>query len=325
MNESKCPVEVTPRIARWRIENIEACFWHQSKPFEIGRWNWHLSVEKNKQIIIRLFPQASTFAKERPPIASFVIRVFYFTGRRRQILHLEVCRRKLRDSSDFMWAIDPGLSGKVIIDVEFFDLKAAGVGEPVSIWGSNRLPDAIVPTISALRQLLADGAFTDITINTSDGTTAAHRAILAARSPVFCSMFSHNLKEKELATVDVTDMSTASFNAFLQYLYGFIKIEEFIPHRMPLLHAADKYDVDDLREACEASLAEDVGRGNVFVRLQNAHLYRLQTLKSACMKYLVEFGRIYDLHDELITFLRNADRELVVLVVQEVLAAWKGD
>ncbi|XP_078438194.1 BTB/POZ domain-containing protein At1g55760-like [Wolffia australiana] len=324
MNES-ARVETTSRLAQWRIENLSSCSFRKSHPFRIGLWNWHLSVEKNKQIIIRLFPEASSFAKERPPIASFVIRVICFTGRRRHILHPEVRDKQLKSSDDFSWAIEPGLSGKVTIEVDFMDLKAGSVAGPSWAWAGDQLPPiAKGAALSALGQMLVDGATTDVTINTADGVSNAHRAILAARSPVFRSMFSHDLKEKELATVDIADMSAASCSVFLRYLYGGDVAGEFLAHRLPLLRAADKYDVGDLRRACEDSLTEDVDGDNVLERLQIAHLYRLPLLKNACMRYLVEFERIWDLQEEVAAFLLIADRELVADVFREVLAAWKA-
>ena len=172
--------------------------------------------------------------------------------------------------------------------------------------------------------MLADGINTDITINASDGGAAAHRAILAARSPVFNSMFSHDLREKELAVVDITDMSAAACWAFLKYLYGGVPVAEFTAHRLSLLRAADKYDVSDLRKSCEDSLCMDIDGENVLDRLQMAHMHRLPLLKSSCMKYLVNFGRICDLQDEFNGFLLNADRELVGEIFHEVLEVWKG-
>ncbi|KAI8012062.1 BTB/POZ domain-containing protein [Camellia lanceoleosa] len=123
--------------------------------------------------------------------------------------------------------------------------------------------------------MLSEGIHTDIVINTSDGSIGAHRAVLAAQSPVFRSMFSHNLKEKELSTVNISDMSIEACQAFLNYIYGNIQQEEFLSHRLGLLQAADKYDIVDLKEACHESLLEDIDTENVLERLQNASLYRL--------------------------------------------------
>lgn len=172
--------------------------------------------------------------------------------------------------------------------------------------------------------MLTENIHTDIIINASDGSIGAHRAVLAARSPVFRSMFSHDLKEKELSTINISDMSIEPVQALLSYIYGNIEHEEFMTHRLALLHAADKYDFTDLKEACHDSLLEDIDTKNVLERLQTAFLYQLPKLKSSCFRYLVKFGKIFDIRDEFNTFLQNADRELISEVFHEVLGAWKG-
>lgn len=328
MTESAYRVDTTSRLAQWRIETLSSCTYRKSDPFRIGLWNWFLTLEKNKQVVIKLFPEASSLTRDRPPVASFVIRIICATGRRRHILHPEVRDRQIKTSDDFVWAIETMFTGKFIIDVEFIDLKAAppaGGGEPSSIWAEDQLPETAAGTaLAALRQMLAGGINTDVTINTSDGGAAAHRAVLAARSPVFNSMFSHDLREKELAVIEIADMSSAACWAFLRYLYGGVPPAEFTAHRLSLLRAADKYDVSDLRQACEDSLCEDIDGDNVLERLQTAHLYRLPLLKGSCMRYLVNFGRICDLHEEFNAFLMTADRELIWEIFHDVLGAWKG-
>lgn len=171
--------------------------------------------------------------------------------------------------------------------------------------------------------MLDESIHADVTINTADGTLKAHKAILSASSPVFHSMFLHNLKEKESSTINIEDMSLDSCMALLSYLYGTIKQVDFWKHRLVLLGAANKYDIADLKDSCEESLMEDINSGNVLERLQEAWLYQLNKLKKGCMMYLFDFGKIYDVRDEINTFFRQADRELTVEMFQEVLTVWK--
>ena len=178
--------------------------------------------------------------------------------------------------------------------------------------------------LESLGRMLTEGIHTDITINASDGSIGAHRAVLAARSPVFRSMFSHDLKENDVSAIDISDMSIEACQAFINYLYGIINHDEFLMHRLALLHAADKYDICDLREACHESLVEDIDATNVLERLQNAFLYQLPKLKTSCMQYLVRFGKIFDIRDDFTDFLQSADRDLITEVFHEVLNAWKG-
>lgn len=134
-------------------------------------------------------------------------------------------------------------------------------------------------------------------------------------------MFSHHLQEKELSTVNIPDISFEACEAFLNYIYGNFQADEFLTQRLALLTAADKYDVSDLKEACYDSLLEDIDAKNVLERLQLAHLYRLSRLKSGCLRYLVNFGKIYEIYDEFNLFLRSADRELIAEIFHEILAA----
>lgn len=172
--------------------------------------------------------------------------------------------------------------------------------------------------------MLKEHIHTDITINASDGSTKAHRAVLAARSPVFCSMFSHDLKEKELSAIDISDMTLEACQAFLSYLYGNITIQEFLTHRLDLLHAADKYHIIDMKDACHESLLQDIDSTNVLQRLQIASLYRLEKMKMNCIEYLVKFGKLYDIKGDFMIFLECADRDLMSEIFHEVLNSWRG-
>ncbi|KAL8505389.1 hypothetical protein ACS0TY_016573 [Phlomoides rotata] len=287
----------------------------------------HLTVEKNRSLLIKLYPEISNMTRENPPIASFMIRVVSSVGDRKCFVHPEITDKQLKSNEDFAWAIEVPLTGKFIIDVEFLDLKIASPNgeEPYSIWSEGFTHRHSNETaLASLGRMLSESIHTDIVINASDGSITAHRAVLASRSPVFCSMFSHNLKEKEMSAINISDMSIEAFRAFLNYMYGSIKSEEFLAHRLPLLRAADKYDVSDLKEACHESLLEDIDTRNVLERLQNASLYQLPKLKSSCMQYLVKFGKIFDIRDDFNAFLLCGDRELIAEILNEILAGWKG-
>lgn len=136
-------------------------------------------------------------------------------------------------------------------------------------------------------------------------------------------MFLHDLKEKESSSVDIEDMTSESCTALLSYMYGTINQDDFWKHRLALLGAANKYDMADLKDACEESLLEDINLGNVLERLQEAWLYQLDKLKKGCLAYLLDFGKIYDVKEDMNEFFRKADRELVVEMFQELLAVWK--
>ncbi|KZV16129.1 BTB/POZ domain-containing protein [Dorcoceras hygrometricum] len=325
MSESPYRVDTTSRLARWRIENLEPFSSMESHPFKIGKWNWYLSVQRDGYLCIKLFPEISNFTREIPPIASFKIRVISSVGDLKCLVHPDVLDKMWKSNEDFSWMVDIPCTGKFIIDVEFLDLKLASSSKGTSIWNETFVKKPQKTVLASLGRMLSESMHTDITIHASDGKTIeAHRAVLASRSPVFRSMFSHDLREKQLSSVNICDMSIEACQAFLNYIYGNIKNEEFLQHRQALLQAADKYDVSDLKEACHDSLVEDIDSKNVLLRLQNAALYQLPKLKNGCMLYLVKFGKIIDIGDELNAFVQCADRELIGELFAQVLAAWKG-
>jgi speckle-type POZ protein len=172
--------------------------------------------------------------------------------------------------------------------------------------------------------MLRESVFTDITINAAGGSIRAHRAVLAARSPVFLSMFSHALREKELSTVDTPDMSIAACRAFVRYIYGAsVSEEELLAHRSVLVAAGDKYCIANLKETCEKSLGKDVGTENVLQRLQMAHTYSLAALKRTCLRLLVDFGKMYEIPEDFAEFVKSGDQELVGEIMEKI-AVFRG-
>ncbi|XP_068663408.1 BTB/POZ domain-containing protein At1g21780 [Aristolochia californica] len=324
MNDSK--VETISRLAQWRIDSLGPCSFRRSDAFKVGIWNWYLSIEKNRYLYVRLFPEPCRTSKEQPPVARFVLRVANAGANRKPYIS-PVHERLLRTSDDFVWPVDSTFQGRFIIDVEFLDLKISPIsgGEASSIWPNQGAMQAFASrsTLQSLARMLGEGIHTDVTINTLNGSLRAHKAILSASSPVFASMFTHDLKEKESSTINIEDMSLESCTALLSYVYGSINQEEFWKHRLSLLGAANKYGIADLKECCEESLMEDINSSNVLERLQEAWLYQLNKLKKGCLTYLFDFGKIYDLREEINTFFHHTDRELMLEMFQEVLTVWK--
>lgn len=324
MSDSK--VETTARLAQWKIENLLSCSYRRSDPFKMGLWNWHLSVEKNRYLHVRLFPEPSRSIKDQPPVATFVLRIYNVAVNKRPWTS-PVQDRLLRSSEDFVWPVETTFHGRFTIDVEFLDLKVASMngGELSSIWPNegDMQSQAIKGALRCLTHMLDDGVHTDVTINTANGSVRAHWAILAARSPVFERMFMQDFESKESSTIDIEDISLEACMALLSYMYGGIKYEDFRDHRIALLRASEKFVIGDLKEACEDSLLEDINCKNVLERLQQAWLYQLTRLKNECFKYLFDFGKIHDVREDLNIFLQHADKKLTIEMFQEVLNVWR--
>ncbi|KAL1208030.1 BTB/POZ domain-containing protein [Cardamine amara subsp. amara] len=319
-------VETISRLAQWRIENFRPCSFKKSDPFKVGIWNWHLSIERNRYLSVKLFPELSRVSKEQPPVAKFILRVSN-VGPNRKFYISPVFEKLLRTPDDCVWHVDCSFHDRFTIDVEFLDLKTYPLngGEASSVWPTDATMQSISiqTTLKCLSRMLEESILSDVIIHTADGTLSAHKAILSASSTVFKSMFHHDLKEKESSTIHIDDMSRESCMALLCYLCRLITQEDFWTPLLALLGAANKYDITDLTAAFEESLMEDINSGNVLEKLQEAWLYQLEKLKKGCLMYLFDFGKIYDVREEISSLLRQADRELMLEMFPEVLSVWK--
>jgi len=168
---------------------------------------------------------------------------------------------------------------------------------------------------SGFSRMLDEAIHADLTIITPDGSLRAHKAVLSARSPVFHSMFHHNMKEKESSTIHMEDMSLESCTALPRVLYGTIEPQDFCKHRLALLGTANKYDIGSLKDICEESLLDDLNSTNVLEILNETCFYELPKLKKGCLVFLFKFGKIYDMKDKMNSFFQHADRELLLLLL----------
>ncbi|KAK8762138.1 hypothetical protein V5799_026596 [Amblyomma americanum] len=101
--------------------------------------------------------------------------------------------------------------------------------------------------------LLDSKCSSDVTLWVDGGSFSAHRNILGARSPVFRAMFEHPMQERALGEVFVTDVDYDAFSALLRFVYTG-HVPDSIEKPWPLLVAADKYQLERLKVACEVAL-----------------------------------------------------------------------
>lgn len=139
-----------------------------------------------------------------------------------------------------------------------------------------------------LASIQNDPSFSDIAIKTKGRTFKAHRIILAARSPVFRAMFSHNMQESRNNEVVIKDVEPDVMEELLRYIYT-NKVNGINRIAKPLLAAADKYALDSLKTVCESALISEMTVDDVADTLVLSDLHGCNHLKEAALATIRRF------------------------------------
>ncbi|XP_049798388.1 uncharacterized protein LOC126232122 [Schistocerca nitens] len=108
-------------------------------------------------------------------------------------------------------------------------------------------------TTEALAALVDGGEDALVTLVAGETRVAAHRAVLAAASPVFAAMFAHDMLEASSGQVSIDDVEGPVLRLLVAYTYTLQAPQ--LPDTAPqLLSAADKYGLSVLKAACERQL-----------------------------------------------------------------------
>jgi hypothetical protein len=130
-------------------------------------------------------------------------------------------------------------------------------------------------------QLLNTGLMSDITFKIKGNTFNAHKIIVSV-SPVLAAMFDGKFKESHSNSVEINDIDSKVFEQLLHYLYtGKAPLWEEDSMTEPLFMAADKYQVEGLKEACAKLLISRLNLENVVHFLVVGHLYSSPKLEEA--------------------------------------------
>jgi speckle-type POZ protein len=142
-----------------------------------------------------------------------------------------------------------------------------------------------------LGHLLYSGKGADITFEVDGETFAAHRNIMAARSPVFMAELFSPMMEKVATSVCIDDMEARVFKAMLHFMYTDslpdIDQGETMVMAQHLLVAADRYSLERLKLICEDNLCTYIDTSTVGTILTLAEQHGCHGLKKACFQFLM--------------------------------------
>jgi speckle-type POZ protein len=129
-----------------------------------------------------------------------------------------------------------------------------------------------------------DEKYADFVFKVENEKIAAHKVILAARSPVFDAMFQHDMQENQTNETEITDVALAAFKALLRFIYtGHCEVGNLTED---LLMAANKYDIQDLKEICAKELRKKLTVDNAVRLLVLSDLNQSEDLKDGAIHFI---------------------------------------
>jgi speckle-type POZ protein len=131
---------------------------------------------------------------------------------------------------------------------------------------------------------ITDDKFADFVFKVGNVKIPAHRVILAARSPVFAAMFQHDMTENKTNETEITDVTPAAFKALLRFIYtGHCEVENL---EEQLLVAANKYDIQDLKQICAKEMRKKLTVDNAVDLLIFSDLHQAKDLKDGAIRFI---------------------------------------
>uniref|UniRef100_A0A0E0QFV7 BTB domain-containing protein n=1 Tax=Oryza rufipogon TaxID=4529 RepID=A0A0E0QFV7_ORYRU len=144
-----------------------------------------------------------------------------------------------------------------------------------------------------LGKLLESKEAADVTFYVGEDTFAAHKVVLAMRSPVFKAELFGPMREAGAQVLPIKDIQPDVFKALLHFIYtdSLSIIDdlvgddrgEMIRH---LLVAADRYAMERLKLICESDLCENLNVQTVAATLALADQHHCASLRDACIEFM---------------------------------------
>ncbi|CAG2207954.1 BTBD3_6 [Mytilus edulis] len=114
----------------------------------------------------------------------------------------------------------------------------------------------------------------------------AHKMILALGSPVFKAMFYGSFPQSE-GDIRIQDITLDTFKIMLKYLYtDHLQLSK--DSVIPLLYAAQKYQIAGLISKCENYLQDNLAVNNACTLFSHAKFFTMDKLKTNALKFIAE-------------------------------------
>nr|XP_048283905.1 speckle-type POZ protein-like [Myodes glareolus] len=292
---------------RWTISNVSFCLegnlWKgvKSPTFSPGandKQKWYMNVHLNgmdEESTGYLSVFVGLLSSPKSPVwAKFQFGIINAKGEESQIMNSQ---RVVRFDQNQHWGFKKFLlrdfllsSPRLLLPDDKLTLccEMSMVQDCISISEENMQPEIDIPRCTLadeLGDLWENSSFTDCCLVVDGQEFRAHKAILAARSPVFRAMFEHDMEESRKNRIEIHDLEPEVFKAMMGFIYTG-KEPDLHSMAAAVLAAADMYDLERLKVMCERALCRDLSVENAAHTLFLADLHSSVQLKTQAMDFI---------------------------------------
>ncbi|CAL1262234.1 unnamed protein product [Larinioides sclopetarius] len=175
----------------------------------------------------------------------------------------------------------------------------------------NKIQTKFPSALEELTCLYKEGVLCDIILQTETEAFKAHKIILSARSSVFKTMFTTDMREKTTDCVIIEDLDADTVRRMVLYLYSDTLEDLDWKKAQSLYFAADKYNIENLKRLCSSFLKSSLQSFNCCDFLILADRHNDEDLKKSVQEYIAN-SREEIFHSDQWTNLEKSNPELSV-------------
>lgn len=136
-------------------------------------------------------------------------------------------------------------------------------------------------------QLLANELTSDVVLCVQGERLYAHRAMLAARSPVFHAMFFGAMRESTAGEVEVNTFAPATMRLLLRFVYGAVLEDVIFTDMVPLMACADHYGMGSLATSISEHLQDAISPETACAVLALAQTYKQDAIVDRYLAFIL--------------------------------------
>ncbi|TDH68635.1 hypothetical protein CCR75_000937 [Bremia lactucae] len=175
-------------------------------------------------------------------------------------------------------------------------------------------PDEDGSAVAHLRSLVNNPLMSDVTFMVEGEPIYSHKS-LCVRCHFFEAMLTREMKESTAREIEITDVSRATFLAFLEYIYT-DRIAVAGADLEELFIAADRYGCERLKRICAHQLQTIVSVDNVSSILQAADQHNCPSLRDKCFEFTLQNFDIVSKTESFVQMART-NIELALQILQK--------